>query len=245
MATPLFPEATVIGLAKFKELTVPFNVEFALPVESPIVITLEFAPKALTLVLPLTVPDLIVKPLVKVFTPESIRLEVAEFSITPVTFVPMIAEIVLSPAPEPELVIVPMWLTEVVERVIPAASELLLFKIKLPVPVVPPETVKIFVPAVLVRVVPPEATVSAVVLIVSAEVVEFSFMLVTFAPIPPEIVVVPVLVPEFVIVPVMLTEAVDIVMVPVVLAFVVKLPVPVMPPLTMIPPVTVSEIVRS
>ena len=57
---------------------------------------------------------------------------------TPVTFVPMAELIVTLPEPLPELVIVPLWFTEVVDNVIELVLlELLFFKVKLPVPVVP------------------------------------------------------------------------------------------------------------
>ena len=119
------------------------------------------------------------------------------FWMTPVTLVPMTALMVVPPEPEPELVMVPALLTEVVERVIPAAIELLLLRMRLPVPLIPPETVKSALPLELelVRVVPPLFTVKAVVLIVSAEVVLFSVIAVTFAPTPPLMVVVPLLLP--------------------------------------------------
>jgi hypothetical protein len=82
--------------------------------------------------------------------------------------------------------------------VMPAARALLLFRIRLPVPLVPLDTVNITPPELFVSVVPPELTVSVeppVVLIVSAEVALFSVMPVTFEPMPPDTVTVPVLVP--------------------------------------------------
>ena len=139
-----------------------------------------------------------------------------------------------------------MWFTEVPEIVIHAPRELSLFTIRLPVPVVPPDTVNIFVPALLVRVVAVACTVKAPE-IVSAEVVLFSVMPVTFAPMPPLMVTVPVLEPVLVIVPVLLNEVVLIVTVdetPKLLM--VTLPVPVIPPLMVIPPLPVlMEIARS
>ena len=62
---------------------------------------------------------------------------------------------------------------------------------------------------VLVKVVPPLFTVSAVVLIVSAEVPLFSVIAVTFDPMPPLIVVPPEPVPALVIVPALLIAAVE------------------------------------
>ena len=55
---------------------------------------------------------------------------------TPVTLEPMMALIVVVPLPEPELVMVPVWLIDVVERVVPPVLVLLI--IILPVPVIPP-----------------------------------------------------------------------------------------------------------
>ena len=81
-------------------------------------------------------------------------------------------------------------------------------------------------------------------LIVSAEVVLFSVMAVTFAPTPPLIVVRPVLEPRLVMVPVLLTLLVDRVIVLLAVALKVRLPAPVMPPLMVrLPPL--GERVRS
>ena len=152
----------------------------------------------------------------------------------------MTALMVTPPDPEPELVMVPVLFADVVEIVIPAAMELLLLRIRLPVPVVPPDTVKSELPLalLLVTVVPPLATVMAVVLIVRAEVALFSVTVVTFAPIPPLKVTRPLLVPPLVMVPVLLTEAVLMVTVLVVPELsIVRFPVPVMPPLIVMAPV--------
>ena len=75
----------------------------------------------------------------------------------------MTALISVTPLPVPELVIVPMLLTLVVERVMPLAILLLLLSIRLPVPLTPPETVSSELPLALlfVRVVPPLFTVRA------------------------------------------------------------------------------------
>ena len=69
---------------------------------------------------------------------------------------------------DPELVIVPVLLTEVVDKVILLADPLLFCKIKFPVPVTPPVTVSAL-PVVLIKVVPPDATVIAFVSIVNGE----------------------------------------------------------------------------
>ena len=151
------------------------------------------------------------------------------------------------PLPLPELVIVPVWFTAVVDSVMPLAVVVLLLRVRLPVPVVPPETVKSTAPLLLlVSVVPPLFTVRAVVLIVSAEVVLLSVIDVTFAPTPPLIVTVPLLEPVFVIVPVLLKEAVltaIVLVVPELLM--VTFPTPVIPPLiVMVPVVPVLDTVR-
>ena len=84
-------------------------------------------------------PDFMVKPLVNVLAPLSHKDE-AEFWITPVTFVPMTAEMVVFPKPAPELVIVPMLLTATV--VILIADQFVLI-VRSPVPVIPPVTVSV------------------------------------------------------------------------------------------------------
>src|SRR5215470_14374228 len=90
---------------------------------------------------------------------------------------------VVPPEPLPLLVIVPVLLTEVVDNVMPLAIALLLLSTRLPVPVTPPDTVSSALPLALlfVSVVPPLFTVSALVLIVSAEVVLFSVIAVSHA----------------------------------------------------------------
>ena len=146
----------------------------------------------------------------------------------------MLKLIATEPVPDPELVIVPVLLTDTVESVMPLAVALLLLSTRLPVPVTPPETVSNLVPLELVRVVPAALVVSAP-LIVRADVVLFSVMAVTFEPTPPLIVVVPVPAPMLVIVPALLTDPVESVMVPVVaLLLIVRLLVPVTPPLKVV-----------
>jgi hypothetical protein len=100
VAVPLDPEATVMGLANVK-FEPPIKVALAVPVVSPIVIVLLFAPKALALVVPVTVPFLMVSPLVKVFVPDKVKLEVVLSCTTPVTFVPITALIEQAPVPDP------------------------------------------------------------------------------------------------------------------------------------------------
>jgi len=77
-SVPLLPEATVIGLANVPT-NPPFKVALALPLESPMVMIFAFAPKALALVVPETVPARMFKPVVKVFTPARVNCEVALF----------------------------------------------------------------------------------------------------------------------------------------------------------------------
>lgn len=73
---PVVPVASTIALAYVSVVLPASNVALTLPVVSPMVMTLLFAPKALALVLPLTVPALMVKPPVKVLAPESVRVPV-------------------------------------------------------------------------------------------------------------------------------------------------------------------------
>ena len=113
-----------------------FNVALALPLVSPMVMTLVLAPKAFALPEPITVPALMVNPPVKVLAPERERLDVALFWITPVTLLPMTALIVVVPLPMPELVIVPELLIGFVVRLTPPLFVLLI--VMLPVPVIPP-----------------------------------------------------------------------------------------------------------
>ena len=117
------------------------NVAAALPLVSPmIIVPVPEPPKALVLVCPSTVPALMVKPPVKVLAPESVNCDVALFWITSVTFVPMTALMVVVPAPELELVIVPMLLMEVVESKVKPIVGLLI--VILPVPVTPPVNIR-------------------------------------------------------------------------------------------------------
>ena len=101
-------------------------------------------PKAVLLIVPNTVPAFIVNPPVKVFIPDKVNCDVALFWMTPVTLVPMTALMVVVPVPVPELVMVPVWLIEVVERVI--VPVLVLFIIMFPVPVMPPFRINAAVP---------------------------------------------------------------------------------------------------
>ena len=199
------------------------KVRLPVPVVPPVRVNNELP---LLLLLIRVVPELLT-----VKAPLTVRAEVVLFSVIPVIFEPMPALINVSPLPVPEFVIVPVLLTDVPERVIPLAVELLLFSIKLPVPVAPPEAVSIFVPLLLVRVVPP-LLMAMLPLTVSAEVVLFSVMPVTFEPTAALIVVVPVPAPVFVTVPTLLTLAVERAIVPVVaFSLMVRLFVPVTPPL--------------
>ena len=84
----------------------------------------------------------------------------------PVTLEPTVALIVVVPVPDPELVIVPVLLILVVDTVV--VPELLLLKVTLPVPLMPPDKVKVLVP-LLINVLPLTLGVIAP-LIASAEV---------------------------------------------------------------------------
>jgi len=175
--------------------------------------------------------------------PLSVSEEVALFCVRPFTFVPIAALIVTPPVPLPEFVIVPVLLMVVMDSVMPLAVEPSFFKVRLPVPLKPPETVKL--PAWLVKVLPPLLTVKAPVEMVSPEVVLFCVMPVTFAPTPPVMDTPPEPLPELVIVPVLLTAVVDSVMPldvdPLLLK--IKLPVPLTPPVTVKLPAWLVKVV--
>jgi hypothetical protein len=166
--------------------------------------------------------------------PERVNCDVPLFWTTPVTPVLITALMATEPLPLPELVIVPILLTVVPEIVIPLLVELLFCRIRAPeVLATPPVRLKIAVPLALVRVVDVVFTVSCP-LIVKADVVLFSMTCVTLAPTPPvaPIVVAPVLLPVLVTVPALLTAAVENVTASELLLFkIVKLLVPVTPPL--------------
>ena len=145
----------------------------------------------------------------------------------------MTALISAFPVPVPELVIVPTLLMAVVDKVILFARALLLLITKLPVPVMPPETVNSAVP--LLVMVFPLALTEVAPLTVRADELEFSMIPVTLAPTAALIVVVPVPVPVLVTVPALLIAFVDKVIVPVVaLLLMVKLLLPVTPPLNVV-----------
>src|SRR5262245_54605195 len=163
---------------------------------------------------PLTPPEIVsnlvpllfvsvVPPLFTVSAPLTVSADVVLFSVIAVTFDPTPALMSVTPLPLPLLVMVPVLLTEVVDNVMPLAIALLLLSTRLPVPVTPPDTVSNALPLALlfVSVVPPLFTVSAVVLTVSADVVLFSVIAVTFDPTPPLMVAPPVPEPIFVMVP--------------------------------------------
>jgi hypothetical protein len=167
-----------------------------------------------------------------VFVPVRVSCELALFWTTPVTEVLMTALIAVVPEPLPLLVTVPVLPTAVPETVIPFVIVLLLFRIRFPVPVVPPDNVNSEEPLalLLVSVVPPLLTVRAP-LTVKAEVVLFSVTAVTFVPTAAVIVAVAVLLPALVIVPVLLTATVVKLVVPLVpVLLIVMLPVPPTPP---------------
>jgi len=139
VAVPILPAATVTGLV-YVPAKPTYNVELLLPLESPI--TIVPAPKLLVPVVPRTQPFFIVRLPVNVLTPVKVNDEVELFWTTPVTLVPMTELIVVAPEPAPELVIVPVLLTDTVERVmmpIPVAFNVI-FPIL--VPVTPPLKVR-------------------------------------------------------------------------------------------------------
>lgn len=65
----------------------------------------------------LSVPAELVMGPVYVFTPDNVSAEVAELCVIPVTLAPITAEMVVGAIPVPELVMVPVLLTEVVKKV--------------------------------------------------------------------------------------------------------------------------------
>jgi len=171
--------------------------------------------------------------------------EVVLFSVMAVTFVPTPPLMRTAPAAVPELVIVPVLFKLVVEIVIPFAVALLLLRTRLPVPLMPPDTVNNPVPAVFVNVVPLLFTVNALVLMVRPAVVLFWVMPVTFVPTPPVIVWVVVFALVLVMVPVLFTLAVVKLTMPVVpVPVIVTLPVPVTPPDNVSPKVNVDAAVK-
>lgn len=148
----------------------------------------------------------------------------------PVTLEPKVAVGTKIQVPVPELVIKPALLRAPVCRAMPLKTEPLQLRTRLPVPITPPFTVIFFVFELFVSVVPPLFTVIAP-LTVRAEVALFKVTPVTFAPIPPLIVVVPVPAPILVTVPTLLIATVEKVMVPLVaFELMVRLLVPVTPP---------------
>ena len=173
----------------------------------------------------------VVPPELTVSAPLTVSAEVVLFSVIPVTLVPTAALMVIPPVPVPEFVIVPELFTATVVRLVPPAVALLLFNMRLPVPVTPPDNTNVFVALVFVNVVPPELTFSAPV-ILKAEVELLSSMLETLLPTLVLISVLPAPVPELVMEPVLLTELVDSVMPPAValLLFSTRLPDPLTPP---------------
>jgi len=243
--------ASTIGLAKVRAVVETSSVAGLLPVVLPNVTILVAAPSALDVVVAVTVPARIFRPEVKVFVAESVRPEVRLFSMTPVTSVPM-TELMSTPlVPVPWLVIVPVLFTDPVEIVMPLVIvllllPLLLLRIRGPVPTTPPPRVKIAVvplTALLVSVVPPLFTVSAPVT-VSAEVAVFSMIPVTLVPMAALMAVVPVPGPKLVTVPVLLIAPVSKVIVPAPpFSKIVKLFVPVTPPLKAVVVVPVVPIV--
>ena len=113
---------------------------------------------------------------------EMVSPEVVLFCVMPVTLDPTPPVMDTVPLPAPELVIVPVLFTVVVESVMPLAVDPSFFKIKWPVPLTPPETVRL--PAWLVKVVPPLLTERAPAKF-NAAVELLTVSSVTFEPTPP------------------------------------------------------------
>ena len=192
VAVPEFPEATTMGFATKAPFKPPANVALLFPVESPMVIVLDAAPKAVVLVWPSTVPAFMVRPVVKELLPDNVSWEVGLFWTTPVTFVLMTWDIVVVPEPEPELVMVPTLLTVFEMVMLPVLLQL---SVRLPLPLIAldrvsnpePVEVKVFRFGVVVRLI--------VALIVSGDEPVW-YTAVTLLPIAVEMVVVPEPEPE-------------------------------------------------
>ena len=152
----------------------------------------------------------VVPPLLTTRPPLTVSVEVVLFSMTPVTFDPTPKLISTAAVPAPELVMVPTLLTAAVEMVMPLAAVLSFFRIRFPVPVTPPERVKTFVPVLSFVSVVPAALTARAPLTVSDEVELFLVSAVTFDPMPPLNVVVPLVAPLLVIVPLLLTNALNV-----------------------------------
>ena len=195
------------------------------PLTSPVTLNREL-PLALLLMR-------VVPPLFTITSPLIVKAEVALFSMMAVTFVPTSPLILVKPLPVPELVIVPVLFTSFVS-LMPLSIALLLLNTRLPVPVTAATMVSCASPLalLLVKVLLLAPTVTGP-LTVKAEVVLFSVIPVTFVSTAALIVVVPLLVPMLVTVPVLLIAPVDsvIVLAPVLVLLIVRLLVPVTPPL--------------
>lgn len=245
---PMMPEIVVVPVPLPKLLIVPTLpvAEVAETVKLPLLfalnVTLPVPVMAPAPIVVRAVPDEVIAklPAPTVMPPLTIKGELLLACVIVLTVLLTGALMVVVPAPVPELVMVPVLPTAVVEAVMPPV--LLALKIRLPVPAIPPESVKSAVPEE-VKVVP--AVVSGP-LTVSGEVLLVSRIPVTLLPTGALMVVVPVPAPLFVMVPTLLTAVVEIVVVAVVVAFeIVKLPVPVMPPLTVVEPVPPEAIVNA
>ena len=130
------------------------NIRPAIPPVVPPLIVNNAEPEALLFV-KVVVPVV----LFSVIAPETVRADAVLFSVIAVTFAPIPALIkVVPPTPVPELVIVPALSTEVPDKVILLAVVLLFCKIKFPVPVTLPVTVKELFKASTIKVVAVELT---------------------------------------------------------------------------------------
>lgn len=193
-----FAVETVIPAAKSLLL---FRMRFPVPITPPERVS-RTAPAPETLFVT------VVPPLFTVKAPLTVRAEVGLDSVIAVTFVPTGALNKTLPAPVPELVIVPTGFTLVMETVRALATSLLFLRIKLPVPVTPPETVKrgAVTPTLpLMSVVPLMFTATAP-LTVRGDVRLAWVIEVTLPPIPPLKVVVATPVPELITAPVKFTS---------------------------------------
>ena len=79
LSVPVFPDASTIGFANVEDRDAVI-VALSFPLVSPrVTVPVPLPPNALVLVLPITVPFLIVRPPVKVFIPVSVSIELVLF----------------------------------------------------------------------------------------------------------------------------------------------------------------------
>ena len=130
---PNWPVPLTLSMSVPPLATLIFDaVQFAVELLKSEVVVANCKVPALMLILPLFV-----------LVPLRVRADVALFCVMFVTFDPTPPLIVTLPVPLPELVIVPVLLAEAVEIVMPLEVLPSFLRVRLPVPVMPLETVKV------------------------------------------------------------------------------------------------------